>query len=177
MTRKLGGLARVLLNEGLMSQDEADAIHTLASKENTPFVTQLIQSKKISAMKIAEVAANAFGFPLFDLNALNADYLPEKPIDSKLMKSNRVLALRSRGNVLHIAISDPTNLNALDDVQFQSGMTLSPVVVEDDKLGKWIDKLSAANDSNAQSITDIDDFGLDEVSVGEIQEAEPGAGN
>ncbi|MEQ1600492.1 MAG: type IV-A pilus assembly ATPase PilB [Methylophilaceae bacterium] len=172
-SRKLGGLARVLLNEGLLSHDEADAIQSLATTQKIPFISQLIQSHKLSAAKIAEVAANAFGFPLFDLNALNADYLPAKGIDAKLMLNSRVMALRSRGNTLFIAISDPTNLNTLDDVQFQSGMTLSPVVVEDDKLSLWINKLVAASDSSMQSLsTGDDDFGLDDVSIGEAKEAE-----
>jgi type IV pilus assembly protein PilB len=173
LSRKLGGLARVLLNEGLLSNDDADAIQAQAIKQNAPFISQLINSKKISAPKIAEVAANAFGFPLFDLNALNADYLPAKGIDAKLMQSSRVMALRSRGNTLHIAISDPTNLNTLDDVQFQSGMILSPVVVEDDKLSLWINKLVAASGTNLQSLSvSDDDLDLVTTSVEETQQAE-----
>lgn len=172
-SRKLGGLARVLLNEGLLTQDEADAVQSLAVTQKTPFISQLVQSHKLAASKIAEVAANAFGFPLFDLNALNADYLPTKGIDAKLMQNSRVMALRSRGNTLFVAISDPTNLNTLDDVQFQSGMNLSPVVVEDDKLSQWITKLVAASDTSLQSIsTSDDDFGLDEKNIQETQEAE-----
>lgn len=169
---KLGGLARMLVQEKLLSEDEAAAIQTLANSQQAPFVSQLVQSRKIAASKIAETAAVAFGFPLFDLNSLNADYLPTKGIDVKLMQSSRVMALQSRGNTLFVALSDPTNLHALDDVQFQVGMALSPVVVEDDKLSKWIDKITEAADTSMQSLSVDDDFNLDIEGETQTQEAE-----
>lgn len=169
---KLGGLARTLVQEKLLSEDEASAIQSLANSQHIPFISQLIQSKKLSAMKIAETAANAFGFPLFDLNALNPDYLPTKTIDAKLMQSSRVMALQSRGNTLFVALSDPTNLHALDDVQFQVGMALSPVVVEDDKLSRWIDKVAEANDTSMKSLDVDDDINLDMESSDQPAEAE-----
>ncbi len=169
---KLGGLARMLVQDKLLSEDEAIAIQTSANTQRVPFISQLVSSKKLAAMKVAETAANAFGFPLFDLNSLNADYLPAKGIDAKLMQSSRVMALQSRGNTLFVALSDPTNLHALDDVQFQAGMTLSPVVVEDDKLGKWIDKIVEASDTSMQSIAVDDDFNLDMEGEEQAQEAD-----
>jgi len=173
---KLGGLARMLVQEKLLSEDEANAIQTLALSQQSTFVTQLVKSKKIPALKVAETAANAFGFPLFDLDALNIDYVPAKVIDSKLMQSSRVMSLQSRGNTLFVALSDPTNLHALDDVQFQVGMALSPVVVEDDKLSKWIDKIVESSDTSMKSL-DIgdDDFGLDIEAGGSNEEAEAAA--
>ncbi|WP_221763835.1 type IV-A pilus assembly ATPase PilB [Methyloradius palustris] len=162
LPNKLGGLARMLMQEKLLSEDEANAIQTLALSQQSTFVTQLVKSKKISAIKVAETAANAFGFPLFDLDALNIDYVPAKVIDSKLMQSSRVMSLQSRGNTLFVALSDPTNLHALDDVQFQVGMALSPVVVEDDKLSKWIDKIVESSDTSLKSMDIGDgDFDLD----------------
>ncbi len=169
---KLGGLARMLVQDKLLSEDEASAIQASANSQQLPFISQLVSSKKLSAMKVAETAANAFGFPLFDLNSLNADYLPAKGIEAKLMQSSRVMALQSRGNTLFVALSDPTNLHALDDVQFQAGMTLSPVVVEDDKLSKWIDKIADASDASMQSIAVDEDFNLDMEGEEQTQEAD-----
>ncbi len=169
---KLSGLARMLVQEKLLSEDEATAVQTLANNQQSPFVSQLVLSKKITASKIAETAAIAFGFPLFDLNSLNADYLPTKGIDIKLMQSSRVMALQSRGNTLFVALSDPTNLHALDDVQFQVGMALSPVVVEDDKLSHWINKITEAADTSMQSLSVDDDFNLDIEGENQAQEAE-----
>lgn len=163
---KLSGLARLLVQENLLSEADANTIQSQANIAKTPFISNVIASKKISAEKIAEVSSKSFGFPYFNLDVFNADYLPAKSIDLKLMQSNRVVALKSQNNVLFVAISDPTNLHALDSVQFQMGMTLSPVVVEDDKLGKWIDKIVESKDTSMSSLDMDGDFDLD-MSSGE----------
>ena len=169
---KLGGLARMLVQEQLLSEEDAASVQASATAQRIPFVSQLVQSKKLPALKIAETAANAFGFPLFYLDALNPDYIPAKTIDTKLMASSRVMALQSRGNSLFVALSDPTNLHALDDVQFQVGMALSPVVVEEDKLSKWIARLVEASDTSMQSLSMSDEFSLDMESGNEPVEQE-----
>jgi type IV pilus assembly protein PilB len=160
---KLCGLARTLIQEKSLSEEEAQAIQAKAAGANIPFITQLIASKRLSAADIAETSAKAFGFPYFNLDSFNPDYLPSKKIDFQLMKTNRVLALQIRNNVLFVAISDPTNLHALDSVQFQMGMALSPIIVEDDKLGRWIDKIIEASDTKLSSL----DTGGDEFDLGE----------
>jgi type IV pilus assembly protein PilB len=160
-TIKLSGLARLLVQESLLSETEANAIQTQANMVKAPFITQAIASKKVSAEKIAEVSSKSFGFPYFNLDAFNIDYLPAKSIDLKLMQTNRVVGLQNHNNTLFVAISDPTNLHALDSVQFQMGMTLSPVVVEDDKLGRWIDKIAESRDTSMTSLDVDGDFDLD----------------
>ena len=172
-TIKLGGLARLLVQENLLSEVEANTIQTQANMVKAPFITQVIASKKVSAEKIAEVSSKSFGFPYFNLDVFNSDYLPAKSIDMKLMQSNRVIGLQNHNNTLFVAISDPTNLHALDSVQFQMGMTLSPVVVEDDKLGRWIDKIVESRDTSMTSLDVDGDFDLDMGSG----EAEPEADN
>jgi type IV pilus assembly protein PilB len=158
---KLSGIARMLIQEKLISEDEANTIQNQANIQKIPFISQIITNKKITAEKIAETSARAFGFPYLNLDAFNVDFLPAKSIDAKLMQANRVLALQNRNNVLYVAISDPTNLHALDSVQFQMGMTLSPVVVEDDKLGKWIDRVIESKDTSMASLDVGEDFDLD----------------
>jgi len=177
---KLCGLARTLIQEKLLSEGEASTIQAQANSVKIPFISQLITSRKLTAQVIAETSAKAFGFPYFNLDTFNPDYLPAKKIDIKLMQANRVLALQMRNNTLYVAISDPTNLHALDSVQFQMGMALSPVVVEDDKLGRWIDRIVEASDTSMKSMSLNDDYDLggevdtqdeDEVQTQEVDDA------
>ena len=169
---KLSGLARLLVQENLLSETEANLVQGQANTQKTPFITQVIANKRVSAQIIAEVSSKAFGFPYLNLDAFNTDFLPAKSIDSKLMQTNRVIALQNRNNVLFVGISDPTNLHSLDSVQFQMGMTLSPVVVEDDKLSRWIDKVVDAKDTSMSSMVMGDDFDLDMSNEDSQQEAE-----
>lgn len=166
-TSKLSGIARMLVQEQLLSEDIAYQIHQQAQAIKSSFIAQAIASKKVSAETLAVTAAKAFGFPYLNLDSFNPDYLTAKSIDVKLMQTHRVLALQNRNNVVYVAISDPTNLHALDTVQFQMGATLAPVVVEDDKLGKWIDRIVESKDTSMASLDVGDDFDL-----GGDQEAE-----
>ena len=164
---KLSGLARMLIKEALLTEEEAAAMQSQADIANVPFISQAISSKKLTAEKIAEVSSKAFGFPYFNLDAFNPDYLPEKTIDLKLMQTNRVIGLQSRNNILFVGISDPTVLHSLDSVQFQMGMKLSPVIVEDDKLEKWIHSIVESKDTSMSSLDVGDDF---ELEMGSAEE-------
>lgn len=164
-TKKLGGMARMLVQSSLMSEEEAAALQEKCHAQKASFLAATLAQKKISPKEIALSASQAFGFPFFDLDALEHNVLPDKGIDIKLMQSHRVLLLQQKGNVAYIALSDPTNLHALDTIQFQMGATLFPIVVEDDKLGKWIDKIVESKDTSMSALNaggDDFDLGLEE---------------
>ena len=159
---KLGGLARILVQDNLLSEADAMLIQGQATTQKIPFISHLVQSRKVSSAKIAESSSKALGFPYLNLDAYSADYLPAKTLDLKLMQTDRVMALQAHSNVMFVAISDPTNLHALDSAQFQSGMTISPVVVEDDKLSKFIEKVVESKDTSMKSLdSGGDDYDLD----------------
>jgi len=172
-SRKLGGMARMLVQSSLMSEEDAAVLQEKSHAQKVSFLAATLTQKKISAKDIAQTASNAFGFPFFDLDALDQNSLPDKTIDIKLMQSHRVLLLQQKSNVAYIAISDPTNLHSLDTIQFQMGATLFPLVVEDDKLGKWIDKIVESKDTSMSSLNaGNDDFDLGLEEANEEQEAE-----
>ncbi|MDZ7584357.1 MAG: ATPase, T2SS/T4P/T4SS family [Thiobacillus sp.] len=159
-TNNLTGLARAMVNHGWLSEDDAEGVWKRASQSGDSFVTELIKGKRFKADQVAEFAAISFGFPFLDLNAMDADNLPKDVLDPKLVQKRRVIALYHRGNKLYVATSDPTHLQALDEVKFQTGQTVEPVVVEDDKLGKLIQKAGEAND-NTMAVLNAEDLNLD----------------
>ncbi|MDK2124032.1 type IV-A pilus assembly ATPase PilB [Parachitinimonas caeni] len=166
----LSGLARALVQQGRLQEADAEAIQSQVQSSNSSFIQQLIQSKKMTAAQVAEFASQTFGYPLFDLSQLDSAYIPSNVIDHKLMTSRRVVPLFKRGNKLFIGISDPTNLQALDDVKFQTGLASDPIIVEDNKLTTMIEKLVEASGANLKDIT-IDQDEL-EISGGEEQAPE-----
>jgi type IV pilus assembly protein PilB len=86
-------LGRALVAQGKLAQSEANAIQLEAVKAGVSFVQQLIASKKASAKEVSLFAANTFGYPLLDLNAVDVDHLPLTLIDNKVVASHRVIAL------------------------------------------------------------------------------------
>ena len=157
-SNSLSGLARALVQQGRLLQPDAEALQTQANNARVAFVSQLIQSRKLSALEVAEFSAQTFGLPLLDLKALDPAYIATGLLDGKFMQSRRVLALYKRGTRLFVGISDPTNLQTLADVKFQTSLTVEPILVEDDKLGALVDKVAEATDTSLESLAteDID---------------------
>ncbi|MFZ2852995.1 MAG: type IV-A pilus assembly ATPase PilB [Rhodocyclaceae bacterium] len=177
----LSGLARALVQAGRLNEVEAEALLTLATASKTSFIEQLIHSKKASALEIARFAAETFGYPLLDLAAFDDTQIQKNAIDRKLIVTHRVVPLHKRGNRLSIAIADPTNLRALDEIRFQTGMAVDPVIVEEGKLAPLVAKLSESSEEALKSLAS-DDINLeftneegqeppDETSSAEVDDA------
>jgi type IV pilus assembly protein PilB len=156
----LTGLARAMVNHGWLSEDDALSASKRAGQAGDSFVTELVRTKRFKAEQIAEFAAVSFGYPLLDLGAMDPETMPQGLLDPKLMQKRRVVALYQRGNKLYVGTSDPTQLQALDEVKFQTGQTVEPVVVEDDKLSKLIERVGEAAD-NTLAVLNAEDLNLD----------------
>ena len=175
-TTTLPALARALVQAGRMHQAEAEALQAAAKSANISFVEHLTSAKKIAAVEIAQFASETFGFPLLDLAACDPAQFPQNIIDKKLVRQHRVLALARRGNRLAIAISDPTNAHALEQIKFQTSLSIDPVVVEDDKLGALVGSLSESPGNSLMDIADDDltlEFTDDEALVNADEAAAP----
>src|SRR4030095_7558901 len=118
-------------------------------------------SKRMTAMQVAAFASRAFGTPLMDLNSFDVDLINKDLVDSKLSASRRALPLHKRGNRLFVAVSDPANLQVLDEVRFKTNLVVDPVVVEDDKLGRLIAKVAETTGQKIQHLLTADDLSAD----------------
>jgi type IV pilus assembly protein PilB len=135
----LTGLARHLVQLGMLTDTVAFQAMDEASDQQIPFVTHLVQKGILKAAEIAVAGAREFGLPLLDIRALDLSFAPVKEVKPDLIFNHVALPVFKRGNRLFVAISDPTNLQALDEIKFHTGLTTEPVVVEDDKLRRAID--------------------------------------
>jgi len=171
-TRNLSGLARALAQQGLVSEPDADAMQTQAAASGITFAEQFLQNKRMSAAQLALFASRAFGVPLFDLSSYDLDQIQKEFFDPKMAASRRVLPLAKRGNRLFVAVSDPANLQALDEVRFKTNLVADPLVVEDDKLGAAIGKLVDASGVNLKDMADLGDMEVDLKEVGAGASAE-----
>ena len=136
-----------------------------ARERKTSVVTQLVASGAANARDIALAASNEFGVPLFDLDAVNLDLDAVRLVSDKLLAKHRVLPLFRRGKRLFLAVADPTNLHAIDEVKFQTSLGIEAIVVEDDKLQKAIDKALEQVDNQMSALTDEADVDLDSLEV------------
>lgn len=160
VTPNLSGLARLLVQHTLLADSDAESLQSSAATSKTPFIELLIRSKKMSARDIAEFCSQAFGYPILDLDQVNPDYIPQGILDIKVMSAQRIVPLFKRGTTkLFIGISDITNIQAVEEVRFQTGLQVEPIVVEDPKLSAMIDKMIEASGANIKNmVMDVADL-------------------
>ena len=164
---QFSALGRALVQQGRLVQADANAIQTEAKAAGVTFIQQLVASKKISAKEVSLFAAHTFGYPLLDLNAVDTDQLPVNLIDVKIVANHRVVALGKRGNRIFVGMSDPSNEQVLQEVKFATGMTMEPVVVEDDKLSLIVRKLTDSSAKALETATEDVDLSGMEITDGE----------
>ena len=178
----LSGLPRRLVQDGIVTEEVVQEATEAARKEKLPLVAYLVANGKADSRAVAVAASHEFGVPLLDLDAIEIDLDTLRAVDQKLVNKHRVLPLIKRGQRLFLGVSDPTNLQAIDDVKFQTTLRIDPVVVEEDKLEERITKALEAVDTTMSALDDEDldldnldisggDDDQDEVSRDEIEDA------
>ena len=159
---QLSGLARKLVEDGIIDQAKALTAQEGAAKKKMPFVGYLVENKLADAKKIAQSASEEFGVPLVDIDVIDIEPDVVKLVKEKLIRQHHTMPLYKRGNRLFVAVSDPTNLQALDEIKFHVGMTTEAVLTSDDRLAAFIEKNLA---EGGESLSDLvgGDSDLDDV--------------
>ncbi len=160
----LAGLPRRLVQDGIISEEQLQTAAAAARKQKVTIVAYIVNENLADSRAIAVAASHEFGVPLLDLDAVEIDIDVIRAVDQKLINKHRVLPLVQRGQRIFLGISDPTNLQAIDDIKFQTSLRIDPVVVEQDKLEERITKALEAIDTTMSSLED-DDFDLENLDV------------
>jgi type IV pilus assembly protein PilB len=160
-TQNISGLARAMVQHGLLSEYDAETLQGQAQTANIGFVEQMLLSKRMNAAQVAVFASRAFGAPLFDLSGFDLEQINKDFVDARIAATRRILPLCKRGNRLFVAVSDPANMQALDEVRFKTNLVIDSVVVEDDKLGAAIVKVIETLGQTLKDLVSADDLEVD----------------
>ena len=158
---KFSGFLRRLIEEEHISAELMQKAVEQAKKNKQDIVKYLVEQHKINAQTIAEMISLDFGEPFFDLNAFETELLPKDLVDAKLVQQYHICPLVKRGNTLYIATSNPTNIEALDAIRFNTQLNIEPIVVEQPKLEKFLEKHFAEDTSFNFSDEDFDVIATD----------------
>jgi type IV pilus assembly protein PilB len=165
----LTGLAKQLVVADLLNEKTAQKAYEQARRDKVTLVHHLVENKLLKAITLAEVASDQFGIPFLDLSTLEKESQPKGLVSEKLIRQHCALPLWRRGNKLFVGISDPTNHQAITDIQFSTGLTTEAILVEDDKLTRAIEKFLDSN-SGMGDLADVD-LGLEIETVDDSKES------
>jgi type IV pilus assembly protein PilB len=171
----MSGLARALVQAGRLTAQQVDALNKKSVAAKAPFIDVLLEDGSIDSRALAVFCSETYGYPMLDFSVFNLQTLPDKVIDAKLMQSQRVVVLAKRGNKVSVAISDPTNTQALDQIKFKTELTVEPVIVDHTHLMQLIEKLGQSAEQNLNEFIGDDLDNIDFVEDDLAAPAEAGA--
>jgi type IV pilus assembly protein PilB len=170
----LPGLARALISAGKLPAKTAEEIYQKSLSGRNSFIAELTGTGAVSAADLAHTLSSAFGAPLLDLDAVDAQRLPKDLLDSKLCQAYRVVVLSKRNNRLIVATADPSDQQAAEKIKFASQMGVDWVVAEYDKLSRMIEAAAVSAAETIDSIVGAE-FEFDDSSIAESADANEAA--
>ncbi|MEH6649356.1 MAG: type IV-A pilus assembly ATPase PilB [Motiliproteus sp.] len=162
----LTGLARRLVNDSILSSDNATQALLAANQQNISFISYAVQEKLVSAYKAATAAADEFGAPLLDLEQFDVTSVPAELVPEELIRKHQALPLIKRDNRIYVAVADPTNIQGLDQIKFHTGIKTEAIVVEEDKLKRFIDDFLEQS-SAGSGLDGLEDADLENLEIDE----------
>jgi type IV pilus assembly protein PilB len=161
----LSGLAKQLVLAELLTDKSAQQAYQQAQRNRISLVSYLVQNKLVNSRQVAEIASEHFGMALLDLNCLDKEGQPKGLVSEKLIRQHHALPLWRRGNKLFVGVSDPTNQQAINDIQFSTGLSTEAILVEDEKLTDAIEKFFDSHSTGLEDMADVDLDGVDIESI------------
>ncbi|MFJ5286080.1 type IV-A pilus assembly ATPase PilB [Pseudomonas sp. NPDC088429] len=170
----LSGLAKQLVQAELLTEKSAQQAWQQAQRNRLSLVSYLVQNKLVKSWQVAEIASEHFGMAFLDLNCLDKETQPKGLVSEKLVRQHHALPLWRRGNKLFVGISDPSNHQAINDIQFSTGLNTEAILVEDDKLTDAIEKFFDTHASGLEDMADVDLDGLDVEAIDDAKQESMG---
>ena len=164
--KHLTGLAARLLANQLMNEVAIYRAEAVAAKAKKSLSQYLLEEGLVDANALILTTAEEFGVPVIDLGAFDKEHIAKEVASEKLIQKHNVLPLIKRGSHLFVATADPSNHQGLDEIRFNTGLTIHPVLAEPTMIEKMID---ASLDDTSMALAELDneEFGdLKDIDVG-----------
>lgn len=164
---ELSGIARRLVVDGLLEEQRARKVYQESVDARKPFVEYVVEQNILPSTEIAYAASQDFGLSLLDIDVFDYELIPTGMVSEKLVNKHHALPLYERGDRLYIGVSDPTNLSALNEFKFHTGINTHAVLIEEDKLKKAIEIVLNEKQNAAFQSIDDEDLEMLEITAGE----------
>ncbi|MDP0562994.1 MAG: type IV-A pilus assembly ATPase PilB [Candidatus Endonucleobacter sp. (ex Gigantidas childressi)] len=171
--KPITGLAGRLVTEGILSEKQMRSSIQQALTDKISLPHYLISKKLVTENSIAEITSKEFGLSVLNLDAVDIDIVPKDLIPFKLIRKHHIAPILNKGKHLFVAVTDPTQEEALEEVRFNTGLTINPIIAEEGKLQRFILKIIDDPD-NALTNDDDDDVnkiqGADTTASSDLEE-------
>ncbi|HXZ24665.1 MAG TPA: ATPase, T2SS/T4P/T4SS family, partial [Nitrospiria bacterium] len=171
-------LGRLLNTAGLITEEQLQKALLDQKKNGGRLGTILVKLGFIAEDKLLQFLSRQYGIPAVDLNTVEIDQAIIKLVPTDVVQKYHVVPVKRSGAVLSVAMVDPTDMFAIDDIKFMSGYEVVPMVASEGAISNVINKyydqaqslqsvLKEAGEETVDVVEDQDE----QLSVGELKEA------
>lgn len=151
-------LGKVLVRAELITDEQLESALALSADGRS--LTAVLADEGITTdVKIAQVVAESMGLAFVDIAAYEVDPNAAMLLASDLSRRHHVLPIKIQDDELIVAMADPANIFAIDDLRIVTGYEIRPVVATESDLAAAIDKFATMNQNVDQMVGDIEDVG------------------
>ncbi|MCK4523959.1 hypothetical protein KAU15_03440, partial [candidate division WOR-3 bacterium] len=168
-------LANLLVMSGLMNRDQVKKVFDAQKKTGDPFIKTMINLGYSSEEKVATFLAKYFKTEFIQIDKEDIPIPVLNLVSEDMANKYQLIPYKKVGNMLFIAMINPANLNAIDDVKFKTGLDVIPVVTTESSLMNSMGTYRKAHTqvSEYEDEDDLDiDIDLDEDSEEDVDDIE-----
>ncbi|HZV96122.1 MAG TPA: hypothetical protein VFF62_09350, partial [Candidatus Nitrosocosmicus sp.] len=162
VSRRLGDL---LVREGLINQEQLQRALADQKGNNEKLGSILVRLSIINDDQLIAFLSKQYGIPSITLTQLDVDVEVVKLVPAQIARKYEVLPIKRTGNQLTLAMADPTNVFAVDDVGFMTNLQVVPVVASQGAIRKAIDRLYEAQTGGLAEVLSEMDAAVGDVEV------------
>ena len=148
-------LGEILLKESLITQDQLDKALEFQRSNGGKLGSCLTKMGFITDDDITGVLSRQYGVPSINLKYYEIDPNVIKLIPQDTALRYQVVPLSRVGSVLTIAMTDPTNVFAMDDIKFMTGFNVEPVVASESAIGEAISRFYGGGASSHEELSSL----------------------
>lgn len=129
-------LGRLMVNSGLITEDQLQKALVTQKKDKGRLGSILVKLQILSEDKLLQFLSRQYGLPSVDLSKIEIDQAVTKLIQPTVVRKHLLIPFKRAGGVLAVAVVDPSNVSAVDDIKFMTGyavetyITTESVIVE-----------------------------------------------
>jgi type IV pilus assembly protein PilB len=162
VSRRLGDL---LVREGLINPEQLQRALADQKGNNEKLGSILVRLSIINEDQLIDFLSKQYGIPSITLTQLDVDVEVVKLVPGQIARKYEVLPIKRTGNQLTLAMADPTNVFAVDDVGFMTNLQVVPVVASQGAIRKAIDRLYEAQTGGIAEVLSEMDLTVGDVEV------------
>jgi type IV pilus assembly protein PilB len=159
-------LGEILIKESLITQDQLTKALEFQRSNGGKLGSCLTKMGYITDDDITGVLSRQYGVPSINLKYYEIDPTVIKLIPQDTATRYQVIPLSRVGSVLTIAMTDPTNVFAMDDIKFMTGFNVEPVVASESAIGEAIGRFYGGAETNHEELSKMmKDLAMDDQEL------------